>query len=61
MKKRREKKLSLSKETLRNLSIRDLDLVAGGGPTVRTACCDPTSSSCTYETCVCPTLASNCC
>lgn len=51
MKKRIEKKLSLSKETLHNLSNRGIDLVVGGGPTVNTGCCDPTSSSCTYDTC----------
>lgn len=57
MKKRLERKLSLSRETLRNLSEREITLVEGGA----TRTCEPTSSSCTYDTCVCPTLASNCC
>jgi hypothetical protein len=56
MKKRIEKKLSLSRETLRSLSEREIEGVVGG----LTRFCG-TSSSCSYDTCVCPTLASNCC
>lgn len=48
MKKRLEKKLSLNKETLRNLSEREMQDVVGGA----TRLCSGTSSSCTYDTCV---------
>jgi hypothetical protein len=57
MKKRIEKKLSLSRETLHNLSEREIEGVVGGA----TGHCGGSSSSCTYETCACVTLASNCC
>jgi natural product precursor len=57
MKKRIEKKLSLSRETLRDLSEREMTEVVGG----ITGNCGGTSSSCTYESCPCVTRASNCC
>jgi hypothetical protein len=41
------KRLSLSKETLRNLSERELTGVAGGATTT----CSGTTSSCTYDSC----------
>ena len=46
MKKRIEKKLSFSKETLRNLSERDLEGAAGGATTT---CGGPTSDTCTND------------
>lgn len=57
--KKQVKRLSLSKETLRNLSERDMQNVAGGGTTT----CSGGSSSCTdtCATCECGTLTSlNC-
>lgn len=48
MKKRIEKKLSFSKETLRNLSERDMNGVAGGATTT---CGGTTSDTCTNDTC----------
>lgn len=48
MKKRIEKKLSFSKETLRNLSERDLEGAAGGATTT---CGGTTSDTCTNDTC----------
>ena len=53
MKKRIEKKLSLSKETLRNLSERELGNVIGGGTTQTGTCCSGGASSCcTDDSCV---------
>ncbi|MFN7962459.1 MAG: class I lanthipeptide [Thermoanaerobaculia bacterium] len=57
MKKLLTQKLTVNKETLRNLSDRELADAVGGGSRF----CSGTSSSCSYDTCVCPTLASNCC
>lgn len=51
MKKRIGKKLSLSKETLRNLSERELGNVVGGGPTETRLCCSGGASSCCTEDC----------
>lgn len=58
MKKRIEKKLSLSRETLRDLSEREMREVAGGAPT---GICGGNSSFCSDDTCACATRASNCC
>ena len=52
MKKKLGKKLWLNKETVRNLSKRDLGYAVGGG---QTALCEDTSSSCTDTCWVCPT------
>lgn len=49
MKKRIDKKLSLNKETLRNLSERDLGKAVGGITTVCSNGCEPTLAS----DCVC--------
>ncbi|HRC87075.1 MAG TPA: class I lanthipeptide [Thermoanaerobaculia bacterium] len=54
MKKQITKKLTLSKETLRNLSERELEGVVGGA--TRTLCSGGTSSCCTdtcFRTCDC--------
>lgn len=48
MKKQLQKRLQLSKETLRNLSERELQGVAGGATTT---CGGTTSDTCTYDTC----------
>lgn len=60
MKKRIEKKLSLSRETLRNLSERELAGVLGGES--RWCGSGGTSSSCTdtCATCECTTTTTNC-
>lgn len=60
MKKQIRKRLVLNKETLHNLGSRELEFAVGGGPTVGTSCCDPTSSSCTYETCKLCNVSENC-
>ena len=53
MKKRIGTKLSLSKETLRNLSERELGNVVGGGTTLTGLCCSGGASSCcTDDSCV---------
>ena len=53
MKKRIGTKLSLSKDTLRNLSERELGNVVGGATTeTRTCCSGGTSSCCTDDSCV---------
>ena len=51
MKKRIGTKLSLSKETLRNLSERELGNVVGGGTTETRTCCSGGTSSCCTEDC----------
>lgn len=52
MKIQTRRRLSLSKETLRNLSERELAAAVGGGTTT---CCG-TTSGCTYASeCFCPT------
>ena len=57
MKKQLSRKLSLSKETLRNLSERDLQAVVGGG--TRSGQCTP--SACTSDTCIsCEPGTTNC-
>lgn len=51
MKKQIERRLSLSKETLRNLSERELGGVFGGGPTQ--TCCNSCSDGCPGPTSSC--------
>jgi hypothetical protein len=61
MKKKITKKLALSKETLRNLQVADLEKAGGGvyvgrGATVESGCtgCDPSVGSCnTCQSCPC--------
>jgi hypothetical protein len=53
MKRQIQKKLTLSKETLRNLSDREMQGAAGGGGTFTGLCCSGGASSCcTDDTCV---------
>lgn len=67
MKKQIVSKLQLSKETLRNLSERDLQGAVGGAtynctPTGLTYCFQcPTESCLTGGSCATPTWAANCC
>lgn len=66
MKKQIARKISLSKETLRNLSEREMEGAVGGGTFTR-ACCSGGASSCCTDDCTdtcatCPCTAnSNCC
>lgn len=69
MKKQITSKLHLSKETLRNLSERDLQGAVGGATWRCTGTCEETGISlcelCPTETCLsggsCPTGGANCC
>lgn len=63
MKKRIGKKLSLSKETLRNLSEREMENVVGGNTFTRLCCSGGTSSCCTDDCsseCTTPCGTANC-
>lgn len=61
MKKRLEKKLSLSKETLRNLSERELTGVVGGFSRFCSTISECSDESCiTCEGSVCTTTSENC-
>jgi hypothetical protein len=57
MKKQISKRLQLNKQTLRNLSERELDGVVGGAGTTR--CCG-TTSGCTYVTDTCFACTCSC-
>jgi hypothetical protein len=58
MKKQINKKLTLSKETLRELAHRETAEVAGG---LTSGCSDGTSSNCSYGTCSgCQTTRNGC-
>ncbi len=51
MKRMIQKKLTLNKETLRNLSEREMQDAIGGGPTFTGFCCSGGASSCCTDSC----------